>query len=368
MEGQETVEIQPVAAGKERSKIIKLVLAATLLVTLFGGSWWWYNLHNYVNTDNAKVAGDIIDVSPKISGRLEVLHIKEGDSVEAGQVMAELDNAQLKINLLQAEATLALCQANYDKLPDDLKANQADVDKAGQNVTAALAQLKAAQISAADAQRTLQQNQELHQAGAISEEALTAATSAYSKAQAAVDAANASVQANQAALQNAQAKFSSLDKTGAAIYQAQLEQAHATYETAQLNLDNSVVKAPTSGTVVRVAVQVGENVSAGQTVISLSDLNLTWISANIEENKFDRLRVGQTVSIQVDAYPGADFKGQVVELGGASQSTFALIPTENSSGNYTKVTQRFNCKIAVDKPERVLKPGMSAAVKIHTGS
>jgi membrane fusion protein (multidrug efflux system) len=172
---------------------------------------------------------------------------------------------------------------------------------------------------------------------------------------------------NQAVLVDSQAKLNSEDKTGDAIYLAQLQQAQAAFDTAQLNLTNSVIKAPVNGTVVQVAVKVGENVTAGQTILSISDLDNTWISANIEEDKYGRLQVGQAVQVQIDAYPGTTFSGQVSELGGAAQSTFALIPTTNTAGNYTKVTQYFSCKITVDKKGLVLKPGMSTVINIHTG-
>ena len=351
----------------DKGKLIKIVGIAVIVAAVVGGYLWWNNLQNYISTDNAKVAGDIIDISSKVSGRLEILAVREGDSVQAGQVIAELDTAQLKINVDQARAALELSQANYDKLPDDLKSAQATVEKSQQNVATTQAQLKAAQLTAADSQRNLTQNEKLYESGAISKEAMDAATSAYNKAQAASDAALASELANQASLQDSQAKLDSLSKTGDAIYLAGLEQAQAAYATAQLNLANAVIKAPLSGTVVRVAVQVGENLTAGQSILSISDLNTTWITANIEEDKFGRLQLGQDVKIQLDTFPGTTFNGKISELGEATQSTFALIPTENTAGNYTKVKQRFSCKITVDNQGIVLKPGMSAVINIHTG-
>lgn len=364
----EAIDNQLDKNNRNKGKFIKLGLIAALLVGIIGGYLWWNNLRNYISTDNAKVSGDIVDLSPKVTGRLETLAAQEGDIVQAGQLLAEIDNAQMKINLEQAQAALTLGQANYDKLPDDLKSAQAGVEKAQQNVAATQAQLKAAEVAAADTQRILAQSEQLYQSGAVSQEALTLTASAYAKAQAAAEGARAAVLANQAALVDSQIKVNSLDKTGAAIYLAQLQQAQAAYETAQLNLANAVIKAPISGTVVRVALQVGENVSAGQTILSISDLSNTWISVNIEEDKYGRLQVGQEVQVQIDAYPGTTFSGKVTELGGATLSTFALIPTENTAGNYTKVTQRFSCKITVDKKGQVLKPGMSALIKIHTGS
>lgn len=352
----------------DKLKKIKIaVFAAILALSMIGGYWWWYRLNTSIRTDNAKVAGDIVDISPKVTGRLEELPVQEGAHVEAGQIVAVLDNAQYKINVNQAQAALELSKANYDKLPEDLKATQATVEKSRGTVGTSQAQVKLAEVAVADAQRNLTQSESLFQSGGISKETLETSRSVFAKAQASLAAAQATVESNQGALQDSIAKMDSLDKTGASIYLAQLQQAQAAYDSAQLALTNSIIKAPISGTVVRVALQVGENVSVGQTILTISNLDTTWISANIEENKSGRVKVGQDVTVKIDSFPGITFPGQVSEVGGAAQSTFALIPSENTSGNYTKVTQRFSVKITVDKQGKILKPGMSAVINIHTG-
>jgi membrane fusion protein (multidrug efflux system) len=368
MGGNEALVTKKEPQTQDRVKIIKIVVILALLAGIIGGYIWWHNLQISISTDNAKVAGDIVDISPKIGGRLETISVQEGDVVQAGQILAVLDNAQYTINLNQAKATLDLNKANYDKLPDDLKSTQSSVQKSLDNIVAAQAQVKLAEVVVADAQRNLSQSESLYQSGSISKEALEASRSDYTKAQASLEVAKATSAANQSAFQDSQAKLSSLDKTGQAIYLAQMEQAQAAYDTAQLNLDNSVVKAPISGTVVRIALQVGENVSPGQNILTISDLDTTWVTANIEEDLNGRVKVGQDVEVKIDSYPGMTFAGKVTELGGASQSTFALIPSENTSGNYTKVKQSFSLKITVDKKVMVFKPGMSAVIKIHTGS
>lgn len=350
-------------------RMIKIAALFTLLaVGIIGGYYWWNNLRTSISTDNAKVVGDIVDISPKVAGRLEEVLVQEGANVQAGQIVAVLDNTQAKINLNQAKAAFELSQANFDKLPDDLKSAQANVEKSRNNTLASQAQVKLAEVALADAKRNLAQNELLYQNGGTSKEALEASRSAFTKAEVTLEAMQTAVMANQAALQESQAKMDSLDKTGAAIYLAQLQQAQAAYDNAQLALTNSIIKSPISGTVVRLALQVGENVALNQTILTISNLDTTWISANIEEGKSSRIKVGQDVDVKIDSFPGILFAGKVSEVGGATQSTFALIPSENSSGNYTKVTQRFPCKITVDKKGMVLKPGMSAVIKIHTGS
>ncbi|HWP98773.1 MAG TPA: efflux RND transporter periplasmic adaptor subunit [Syntrophomonadaceae bacterium] len=142
----------------------------------------------------------------------------------------------------------------------------------------------------------------------------------------------------QATLDDALAKSESTQKASGNIYLAQIEQAQAAYDNAKLAEDNTVILAPVSGIILCIPVVVGENVSAGQTLLTISDHSNTWITANIDEDKFGRIKVGEKAKVEVDAYPGQSFAGEVIETGNATQSTFSLISTENTSGNYTKVT------------------------------
>jgi membrane fusion protein (multidrug efflux system) len=349
-----------------RRKITYLVLMAVLIVGIAGGLFYWHQLRTTVSTDNAKVDGDLSDISPKVAGKVDKILVQDQEQVKAGQTLMVLDGTPYKIVLDQATANLALAQANYAKLPDDLKSAQAAVDKARQTTSADQARAKSAELSVADAERGFNQTQALFQSGATSKENLDAARSKLDSAQAALTAAQATVQSDQATVQDTTAKLEAANNTAGAIYQAQLQQAQAAYNSAKYNYDNCVIKAPISGTVVRIDAKTGENVASGQTVLTITDLENTWITANIEEGKIYRIKVGQPVAVTIDSYPGHDFAGEIADVGGATQSMFALIPTQNTSGNYTKVTQYLPVKIKVKKEGMVLKPGMSAVVKIHT--
>ena len=182
-----------------------------------------------------------------------------------------------------------------------------------------------------------------------------------------MDADTANVQSAQSALQGAQANLESVNNTSADSYLAQLKQAQAAYDNAKLTYDESFIYATISGTVVRLPGVGGEYLSPGTPILSISNLQATWVVADVEETDYGRIRLGQKVDVHVDAYPGQIFSGEVIELGGATQSTFDLLPVEEDTGNYTKITQRMPVKIAItDKGNYGLKPGMSVEVKIHT--
>ncbi|AFC33826.1 hypothetical protein PM3016_7250 [Paenibacillus mucilaginosus 3016] len=131
-------------------------------------------------------------------------------------------------------------------------------------------------------------------------------------------------------------------------------------------LDQAALRSPISGTVIKTLIHTGEVASPGQTVAMVVDKSKLYISANIEETYINRVHDGQKVEIKVDTYPGVTLTGTVTEVGKATASTFALLPSTNTSGNFTKVTQRIPIKIAVDDQQGLdLAPGMSTVIKIN---
>lgn len=362
--GKETRIIGGWEGSKHRLGVI--VVLTILGLTAIGGLVWREYAGKVVSTDNAKISGDIVDLSSKLGGRLEAIKVKEEQYVEKGQIIAELDLVPLQLALNQAEAVMEQARANYDKLPEEIRAADAAVVKAENGLNAALGTEKVSEVALAEAQRSLKQNETLYKAGAISEDAFLTNQSRVVSLKAALEQARANTGAARALLEDALAKNEVIQKTANSIYQSQLKKARADYDIALYNYNNALIKAPISGTVVRVSVQAGENVSSGQTILSICDLDNAYITANIDEQDIARIKPGQKVDISIDAYDGQTISGRVESVGAAAQSVFSLLPTENSSGNYTKVSQRLPIKISPEKGKLILKPGMSAVVKIHT--
>lgn len=351
-------------SNKKKTGMVILLLAVLLLAV--AGIWWAISMRSAIKTENAKVTGDLADVSSKVAGKISKIYVDEGQYVKAGQLLVKLDDSQYKLNLEQAQAALHIAQANYQKLPDDVQSAVAAADKATAGLSASRASLQAAQVALNDAKRQLNKNQELYDAGAISRETLDTVVSACSKAQSNYDAAAANVDASLAGLKAAQVAQNTLNNSATAVYQAQIEQAQAAYNSAKLAEDNTRIYAELDGNVLRLPVSIGENVSASQTLLTLTNLKHTWITANIEEKKIGRVQTGEKVDVTIDAFPGRTFTGTVIEVGTTAQSTFSLISSETTSGSFTKVAQRIPVKIKVDSGNATLKPGMSASVNIHT--
>ncbi len=366
-----TAEVQEAGVeaktDKPKSRKFMVIMITVLLAAAGVGIYWWYLLQATISSENAKITTDISDISFRVGGRLEQIHVHDGDQVAEGQVLAALDQEQYRFAVEQAQAALDLAQANYARLPYDLQSKKMAVSKAHNQVAIAAAAVSSAEIAVNDAQRVLSKNEKLFSNGAISEETLNTSQSNYKKAAAALESARLGLQSAQTALLESQQQEAAAAKTSEPALLAGIKQAQAVYDAAVYNYNNSILKAPLGGTVVRTAVQAGETIAAGQTIFSLIRPDNTWIIANIDEKKINRVHAGQEVEIRIDSYPGKVFNGSVATVGDVSQSTFALFSSESTAGSFTKVSQRVPVKISVDNQGLVLKAGTSAQIKIYTG-
>lgn len=331
---------------KNNKKII--AISAVLAVLLIGGGlWWWIRAAGMVSTDDARVKGSIVTVSSRVSARVEELLVNEGDQVQAGQVIAKLESKELEAQYLQAKANLAAAEAKLAGLKAGSRPQQ--IAQAGAGSAQAEANLD-------NARKGYERMAMLYEKGAISAQQLDAAQTALAVAQAQANAADQSL--------NLAQEGSRVEDVQVAA--AQAEQAAAALQNAQLALDNAVIRAPGDGVVAVRSVDAGESVTVGQSLFNIVNLQDVWVAANIDESEFGKVSVGQAVDISIDAYPGQKITGQVSEVGAATGSQFALLPTENTSGNYTKVIQKLPVKIKVPENQSyILKPGMSAVITIH---
>ncbi|HWR42659.1 HlyD family secretion protein [Sporomusa sp.] len=327
----------------------KLIGIAGLVVAIIvcGGLWWWIKYAGVVSTDDARVKGTIVAVSSRVSAQIDEIMVNEGDEVQAGQVIAKLDSKELEAQVAQARANLTAAQAKLAGIKAGNRPQQVAQAEAGAEQAAA---------NLENAQKMYERSDTLYKEGAISAQQLDSARTALSVAQAQYHAAGQSLSLT--------AEGARPEDIQAAA--AQVEQAAAVLKNAELQLNNTVIKAPIAGVVAVKSVDAGESVSVGQALVNIANLNDIWVAANIDETNVGKMRVGQNVEFSIDAYPGKTFNGEVSEIGAATGSQFALLPTENTSGNYTKVTQKLPIKIKVTtNASYTLKPGMSAIVTVH---
>jgi len=317
-----------------RNAILLVVAAAALG---FGIPNLWYR-HNHETTDDAQVEGHILPVIPRVGGYVEKVYVVDEQAVKAGDTLFTLDRRELEIRARQAEAELLAAEA------------AAKNGVAGAGVNVAETQKSVARSNLDKARKDLDRVRELNRKDIASKSQLDAAEAAY---QAASEQARSSV----FGVEGANAQIRAAD--------ARLEAASAAVDAAHLQLSYAVVTAATDGHIAKKNLEPGQWVSAGQPVLSIVDDAPVWVVANLKETQLEKLRPGQAVEVEVDAFPGHPVKGEVESMQYATGSRFSLLPPDNASGNFTKVVQRVPVKIRLDNSGHLpLRPGMSVSVSI----
>lgn len=342
---------------------------ALLAGGIYGGQWMLHR-QAFVSTDDAMVAGNLINVSSRVPGHLAKLLVDEGQKVKAGQIIAVLDDGDSKAQLAHAEAALAVARTGLQTSETgvSLQTTQtsAQIGQAESAVNAAKASLATANANAAKARADLKRIERLFGAGGTSQQALESARTTMTAAESSVTAAASQLRSAEEGLRLAQAGSQQvvIKKGGVATVEAQINQAQAAVNIAKLQLEHATITSPVDGVVARRMANVGEQVSTGQGVYSISELGNLWVSAYVEETHIRRVKPDAAVDVRIDAYPNKVYRGKVSEIGAVTGSQFSLLPQNNAAGNFTKVVQRLPVRIRVEDPQQELKPGMSAVIDI----
>jgi membrane fusion protein (multidrug efflux system) len=291
------------------------VLPLLLLVLVAGGAagYWYFKIRGVISTDDAYIDGDRVSIAAKMLGRIVELNADEGDTVRLDELLVRLDETDLRAQEAQAQGDLVYAEQNVQLTEVERQRARDDFDRA-----------------------TIQ-----FEGKVISQEQ-------YDHLK------------------------SSLDMAAArhAVALAQVQTAKAQLRVIEAQLENARISSPTGGVVAKRWVLPGDVVQAGQPILAIYDLSDVWVTANFEETKLRDIHVADSVQISVDAYPGRDLTGRVVFIGAAAASQFSLIPPNNASGNFTKVTQRIPVRISIQRPSPrddvpLLLPGMSVTVRIR---
>ncbi|MGX7707347.1 efflux RND transporter periplasmic adaptor subunit [Methylobacterium sp. Gmos1] len=320
--------------------------AVLLLVAAAGGYWYWLTfIHPFESTDDAFVDARQFAVSPKVSGYVTAVPVTDNQHVEAGAVLFQIDKRDYEVALQQAQAQIQSAQAQIQGFDAQIQAQQGSIQEAKAQVEQAKAALQFAKQDAA-------RYQDLAQRGAGSVQQSQQSTSNLQQQQANVDRSNAAVTVAQRQIGSLQAQ-----RAGA---EASLAQARAQEAQARLNLAYTTVTTAQAGRVVRLTGAVGQFAQAGQ-ALSMFVPDDIWVTANFKETQITDMRPGQSVDVEIDAYPDHKITGKVDSVQPGSGTAFSLLPAENATGNYVKVVQRVPVKITVENwPQDVsIGPGMS---------
>jgi membrane fusion protein (multidrug efflux system) len=378
----------------------RIAVIIGVVVLLVVGFFVYRYVTSYESTDDAEVDGHINSISARISGHVTKLNITDNQFVQPGTVLVEIDPADYQVAYQKAKAdyddAVATASAAGVNVPitdvnttnqvssteADVAGARAGVAAARQQFTAAKAQRDEAEANDVKAQNDLGRYKQLVDKQEISQQQYDQAVAAAKASAASVNAARALADAAQSQVIQAQGKLADADanfrvaqtaprqmeviRARAASAQAQAQQKKAAVDQAKLNLQYTKIISPVAGVVSNRTVEVGQNVSPGQELMKVIPLDDVWITANFKETQLKEMKVGQPVTLEVDAN-GRKYKAKLDSLAGASGARFSLLPPENATGNYVKVVQRIPVKIVLDPGENndhSLRPGMSVTPKV----
>lgn len=416
--------------GRKRRFILPAAIVIVVIGAIFGIRYLVFAAH-HVTTDDAQINGDITTMSARVKGQVATVFVSENQFVHKGDRLLQIDDRDYAVAVDQAKAALAQAIAS-DKAAQEgvplqsamtaaqtaqaqagvvqaggqteaararIAAATAGIAAAMHRVAAAQSQASAATAAAKKAQQDLSRATQLVAQGAISRSQWDAAKAANDTAvaneqsamhdieiaRAGVDQANQEAQSARAALTEAQAGISAsgaqllqaqtgvqttnIKQSQAQTASAQVKAAQAALAAAELQRSYATITAPIDGIVSKKSVNVGDTISVGQPLLAIASTTHLWVTANLKETQITNVRVGDPVSIKVDAFPGQTFTGKVQSISPATGATFSLIPPDNASGNFTKVVQRVPTRASIDAlsdPNHLLKQGLSVELTIDT--
>lgn len=359
------------ARPRRNGKAIRLALLAILVIAGFAAlGAWLAHRWTHVEVDDARIAADVIAVGSQAAGRVTKIAVIAGDRVAKGDLLASLESEQAELQLKEIDADIARTAAEQSRL----RAQQAMVrNQIDSRRTAARAQLEAseAEHSAAEADLATVKNDyermgSLRRVGMISLQGFEAARGRFLTAQQQERRSAAGVRAARAAISviEAEAAETNVIERQIAGLEAQKNAFTARRGQQLVDLGHREIRAAFDGVVDATFVDAGEYVAPGSRLLMYHDPRKVWVDANVKETDFAKLKLHAPAKVSVDAYAGRTFKGEVARLGEATTSQFALLPSPNPSGNFTKVTQRLPVRIAIEQDAELLRPGMMVEVEI----
>lgn len=367
---------------KKKSNPLRIIIP--VIIVLVGGffalRWINYNQH-FENTDNAQVETHTSPVLARVAGYLQSVNIQDYAEVKKGDTLAVIDNAEYAIAVQQAEADYKQAQADYQQTQASIATAQADLlvaqaglNNANLNAGASSTSAEAVLVRRNKAFQDYQRNQALYSEKAITQKQLEDSKAAYDEAVKQYETAlgqTAAVKGGtgtaQAQIKRAQAQIQSINAQ-LKRSESSIDVRKAALDQAKLRLSYTAIVAPIAGKIGRKNIEPGQYVQPGQNLCTIINDDTYWVVANFKETQIEKMQEGQPVNINLDAYPDLKLTGKIGSLSEATGAKFALLPPDNASGNFVKVTQRVPVRIALDHPEQYkgkLRAGLSAEVEVR---
>ncbi len=329
-----------------KKKVMYGVGAIVLSVGLFFG-WRYYKFAStHIETDDAQIEGNIVPVLSRVGGYVADVHVDDNEHVEEGQLLAELDSADLYLKLEQAEIAYQAALSNE-------AVARSSMEEARIAMALAKTSIEGPEATLWKTKNEYERHENLFRQNITTPQKRDEVKAAYEVAQSQYNVATQKYQAAKIAMTTAENHLKVAQSTSLLRKEE--------IELARLQLSYSKIYAPVAGVVSKKSIQEGQLVQPGQPLMSLVQEGEIWVTAHYKETQLQGMHIDSPVVIKVDAYPDIEFKGHLESFGGATGAKFSLLPPDHASGNFVKVVQRISIRIALDAaPElTLLKPGMS---------
>jgi membrane fusion protein (multidrug efflux system) len=332
------------------------VIAVGLILFLGGGT---------ESTDNAQFESSVIPVRSSVNGYVKAIHFEDNQQVKKGQLLFEIDDTEYKARVAQAEAALENALANLKAVKNNANSSDLSANAALFSSQSSEQNIQSAQAKLTKAKNDYKRIKNMFDAKAATQSELDGITAELEVAQATYEAAVKQSKAAQSQSAGARSQASG-QQSMISLAEAMVRQREAELKLAQTQLEYTTVEAPCNGIVTKKGAEVGQYITLGAPLCSVIDNTQLWIVANFKETQLKRIKVGQAVTVKVDAYPDMEIHGKVNSFGGATGARFALLPPDNATGNFVKIVQRVPVKITLDgltneQLERLF-PGLSTVV------
>jgi membrane fusion protein (multidrug efflux system) len=356
-----------------RRSHLKLQHVAAVVLIVAGGTWGAIEIHErltHVYESDARISGDLITISSRVAGWVTKITVTEGQAIQTNDVLAQVDSRESALLVRQMESKFSRVQADRERLKMEKELTEQQTKTLFDTRSSALEAAKAVVSSLKpqlDLARTNKARAEsLFRTKVIPRRQLDEARSAMQRIAGEYQGALAQFREARARIEEARAERARLGVLDAQIEMLRHEESElrAMIDQQALDLSDRTIRAPVNGVVDKTFVEVGEYITPGQRLAVVHDPAYIWIEANIKETDIRKLKIGQPVEVLIDAYPDEKFSGKVAIIGNSTTSEFALLPTPNPSGNFTKITQRLPVRIAIGQHGKKLRPGMMVEVNI----
>ncbi|MDB5128225.1 HlyD family secretion protein [Mucilaginibacter sp.] len=345
---------QETETKKKPNRVLPIILGIVLLGGIIFGVKEYIYFSKHVDTDDAQIDGDISPVVARVGGYVDSIMFEENTHVNKGQLLVKIDDRDYKVKLEQAQAAQVGASAG-------INVGESQISTTAANSSSARADVESASARLDKMRKDYARYANLVQDGSVTRQQFDQAKADLDVAQANYNAARDKYKA---ALEQVATSRSQLKVTNTGVSQRQVD-----IDYAKLQLTYTDVRSPSSGIVAKKNVQIGQLVQAGQTLFSVVNDNSIYVTANFKETQLEKIKNGQKVNLDVNAYPDLKVEGTVYNFSPATGAKFSLLPPDNATGNFVKVVQRVPVKIKVTGSKEdiaKLRPGMSVDVSVIT--